>query len=137
MLVRSLFWLHNETVNIWSHLVGFAYFSLLFVRTLWTPPDHISTTTELVPVLIQLVSYQLCMLSSTLFHTFNCHSEDAHRSWLQLDHLGILMALFGSYVSFIYDAFYCHPVSPFVCLLFICRCLQVYLGVPFSRSFHN
>lgn len=54
------------------------------------------------------------MLSSSLFHTFSCHSETVHNDWLQRDHFGILCALFGTYVSFICDSFGCRPVSSFL-----------------------
>ena len=53
------------------------------------------------------------MLSSTLFHTFSCHSEDVHKYWRYTDHFGILAALFGTYVSLISNTFICFPVSTF------------------------
>ena len=53
--------------------------------------------------------FQVCMLSSTLFHTFSCHSEAAHKSWRYTDHFGILFALFGTYVSLICNTFACFP----------------------------
>ena len=49
------------------------------------------------------------MLSSALFHTFSCHSEEVHRSWRYTDHFGILFALFGTYVSLICNTFACFP----------------------------
>ena len=51
------------------------------------------------------------MLSSTLFHTFSCHSKSAHSAWLEFDHFGILFALLGTYIAFISDTFSCYPVS--------------------------
>ena len=53
------------------------------------------------------------MLSSTLFHTFSCHSEDVHKYWRYTDHFGILAALFGTYVSLISNTFICFPVSTY------------------------
>jgi predicted membrane channel-forming protein YqfA (hemolysin III family) len=58
------------------------------------------------------------MLSSTLFHTFSCHSEEAHDSWQETDHLGILCALFGTYISLLSIVFSCFPVS---LVLLICE----------------
>ena len=54
------------------------------------------------------------MLSSTLFHTFSCHSEAAHKSWRYTDHFSILFALFGTYVSLICGTFSCFPVSTYI-----------------------
>ena len=56
------------------------------------------------------------MISSALFHTFSCHSEQTHRSWQETDHFGIIWAMFGTYVPFLCQAFDCHYVS--TCNLF-------------------
>ena len=58
---------------------------------------------------MQGVLFQVCTLSSTLFHTFSCHSEAAHLSWRVTDHFGILFALFGTYISLISNTFLCFP----------------------------
>ncbi len=66
----------------------------------------------MIIVILNLTSrFQFCMLSSTLFHTFSCHSEEAHDSWQETDHLGILSALFGTYISLLSIVFTCFPVS--------------------------
>lgn len=103
------FWIHNETVNIWSHLIGFLIFVYCLVLVIWRPPREVSSYLELLPLVLQLTSYMVCMLSSTLFHTFSCHSESAHRSWRYTDHFGILFALFGTYISLISNTFSCFP----------------------------
>ena len=54
------------------------------------------------------------MISSALFHTFSCHSEQAHRGWQETDHFGIIWAMFGTYVPFLCQAFHCHFVSKFI-----------------------
>ena len=58
--------------------------------------------------------FQICMISSALFHTFSCHSEQAHRGWQETDHFGIIWAMFGTYVPFLCQAFHCHFVSKFM-----------------------
>ena len=74
---HSWFWLHNETINIWSHLVGFILFSVYLADILLNRSVE-SSSLSLVPIVIQLLSYMFCMLSSSLFHTFACHSEPAY-----------------------------------------------------------
>ena len=135
----SWFSIHNETVNIWTHLIGFLIFMTCFGYIIWSPPREIHSYLELAPLMVQLVSYmvilkivtelffhyglwvtysfkisfifQICMLSSSLFHTFSCHSEAAHKSWRFTDHFSILFALFGTYISIICSIFSCFPVS--------------------------
>ena len=49
------------------------------------------------------------MLTSSLFHTFLCHSEAAKASWQRADHAGILLALWGTYTRVIVTNFACFP----------------------------
>ncbi|KAG7271802.1 hypothetical protein CRUP_018298 [Coryphaenoides rupestris] len=77
--------LSNETVNIWSHLLGFLLFFTLGV----------------------------CMLCSVGYHLFSCHrSESTCRRWLALDYAGISVGILGCYVPGIYYAFFCNTVHP-------------------------
>ena len=64
------------------------------------------------------------MISSALFHTFSCHSEQAHRGWQETDHFGIIWAMFGTYVPFLCQAFHCHFVSKF--MYYVHKCIKVY-----------
>ncbi len=102
--------LHNETVNVWTHLLGFLYFVGALVLLLLSPPPG-PTSSWLCPLSIQLLSYQLCMLSSATFHLVSCHSEAAHFRFRAFDHAGIVVALYGTLVVFIDEVFHCHPVS--------------------------
>ena len=57
---RSVFRLHNETLNIWSHLLGFGYFFLLMCALLASPlPAAVASRMDLMPLVVQLVSYQV------------------------------------------------------------------------------
>ena len=56
---RSIFWLHNETVNIWTHLLGFFFFLWLMVDNLTRPQDHIRDLTDYLATAIQLITYQV------------------------------------------------------------------------------
>jgi len=106
--ITSCFLLHNETVNIWSHLIGFATFLYCLTTLVLNPPQGANSFIDLIPLYLQLITYQVCLLSSALFHTFSCHSEQAHQTWLQTDHFGIVVALFGTYVSVVHNVFHCH-----------------------------
>ena len=50
---------------------------------------------------------QACMLSSSLFHTMSCHVTRS--AWQKLDHVSILIALYGTYVRVIINNFTCFP----------------------------
>jgi len=108
--IGSIFCLHNETVNIWTHLLGFVFFFYLMVINLIQPQPHIRDSPDHLATIVQLVTYQACMLSSSLFHTFLCHSAQVKRTWQELDHACILIAMFGTYVRIIINHFQCFPL---------------------------
>merc|ERR1711936_294437 len=62
---------------------------------------------------------QACMLSSSLFHTFLCHSAVVKASWQELDHACILIALFGTYFRIIVNNFQCFPTILLAHLLLV------------------
>lgn len=107
---RSIFWLHNETVNIWTHLLGFFFFFGLMVDNLTRPQDHIRDLADYWATATQLMTYQACMISSSLFHTFLCHSAVVKTTWRQMDHACILIAMYGTYVRIIVNNFQCFPM---------------------------
>jgi len=108
--VRSILRLHNETVNIWTHLLGFFFFFFLMVNNLLYNQDHMRDHFDYWATATQLLTYQACMLSSSLFHTFLCHSAVVKEAWQELDHACILVAMFGTYVRIIINSFQCFPV---------------------------
>ncbi|XP_023344521.1 progestin and adipoQ receptor family member 3 [Eurytemora carolleeae] len=107
--IKSVFRLHNETVNIWSHFLGFLYFGFLLCINIFQSHPHNRSSADLIAVCIQLVTYQICMILSSMFHTFLCHSERVKYKWKEADHSGILIALWGTYTRIIVTNFSCFP----------------------------
>ncbi|GAA5908320.1 hemolysin III family protein [Sporobolomyces salmoneus] len=128
--------LHNETVNIWTHLIGscVAIFTLAFflldlppttsysaARKGWTAP--FSSIPYLLPhsqqpsvdwfdtfgICIFLVSAATCLGLSSLFHTFLCHSMEVAHSWNRMDYIGIVVLISGTFVSYTHYGFFCDP----------------------------
>ena len=104
---RSVFSLHNETVNIWTHLLGFLFFLVLMVKDLVWAQDHIRDTADYGATALQLLTYQACMLASSLFHTLSCHESGPR--WLSLDQASILLALYATYAKFLLTQLSCWP----------------------------
>ena len=61
------------------------------------------------PLFIFLSSAILCLLCSTIFHTFYIISERASLMLVRLDYAGISILIFGSSVPILYYSFYCQP----------------------------
>ncbi|XP_077944584.1 progestin and adipoQ receptor family member 3 isoform X4 [Gasterosteus aculeatus] len=114
LCLRSIFMLTNETVNIWSHLLGFLLFFSLGVNDVSSVlPASGANREDYVIYVIGLFCFQVCMLCSVGYHLFSCHrSETTCRRWLSLDYAGISVGILGCYVPGIFYAFYCNAVHP-------------------------
>ncbi|XP_076875305.1 progestin and adipoQ receptor family member 3b isoform X2 [Brachyhypopomus gauderio] len=113
LCLKSMFVLSNETVNIWTHLLGFMLFFLLGVNDMSTVlPAAGASREDYVIYSIGLFCFQVCMLCSVGYHLFCCHcSETTSRRWLGLDYAGISVGILGCYVPGVFYAFYCNSVG--------------------------
>lgn len=58
-----------------------------------------------------IIILQVCMVLSSLYHTFSCRSQTDFDSFLMFDLFGIALSLLAIYTSGIYYAFWCEQVS--------------------------
>ncbi|KAK0618913.1 mPR-like GPCR protein [Immersiella caudata] len=102
--IASAWRLNNETINIHSHLVGGAVFTLLpiYFHLAFDPP-----LADAVVVSIFLEGVAICFLLSALFHTLENHSPKVSDFMNHLDHLGIVILVWGAGISMIYYSFLC------------------------------
>lgn len=114
LCLKSLFILSNETVNIWSHLLGFVLFFTLGIYDLTAVlPAAGASREDFVICSVCLFCFQVCMLCSVGYHLFCCHrSEKTSRRWMALDYAGISIGILGCYVSGVFYAFYCNNIHP-------------------------
>ncbi|CAD6195471.1 unnamed protein product [Caenorhabditis auriculariae] len=136
MCICSAFHWTNETVNIWSHLLGFIYFSYLQYHTsLQVLPSIGGHFSDHLVVFLSLLGSQMCMLLSASYHTFGCTSPESRRKWLKLDIFGISAGLLGMYLSGIYTAFFCFQdhLNTYAYLLLLIFVITAY--VPTRQDF--
>ncbi|XP_073322175.1 progestin and adipoQ receptor family member 3a [Pagrus major] len=110
LCIKSLFILSNETVNIWSHLLGFLLFFCVGVYNMALVLPAVGASREdYVIYSIGLFCFQLCMLCSVGYHLFCCHrSEKTSRRWMALDYAGVSIGILGCYVPGVFYTFYCN-----------------------------
>lgn len=114
LCLKSLLSWSNESINIWSHVLGcLLIFFLMVYDNIIGIPSLKGTKTDHIIVTIGLLCYQFCLLSSAGYHLFMCHSEKASERWLALDLNGILVGLLGCYLPGVHYAFFCLSVSIF------------------------
>lgn len=125
----SLFTLHNESVNIWTHLLGSIVFTVLglvalyLAETIIVPRYASATQTDVVVFACFFAGAFTCLGMSATFHALCNHSPEVAKWGNKLDYSGIVFLIVGSYVPALYYGFYCLP-----------RLMEVYLsgvGLPF------
>lgn len=121
--VKSVFQLHNETFNIWSHAIGTAYAIILLLRR--------SNRFDAPSILLYA---QICMFGvSTIAHTFSALSPEACTRLFQADRAMIAMQL-GIVAIAISRIYFQNDTSSFrryasICTLFaLISSKQVFFG---------
>jgi adiponectin receptor len=114
---RSLFALHNETLNIWSHLLGTVYFLVLAWREAYdlaTNMDGTEVYHRISVLMFTLAASQLCFFS-TVFHAVGCRSEQLYVLTAKLDYSGISLMILFSFPPVMLNFFACHhlPIAFF------------------------
>jgi len=105
-VLSSLFSIHNETVNIWSHLLGLIIMIICFTYTLFNF-DFLHFSDLMYFVLFFLGACAMFLLS-TLYHLFNCiHDHKVYNQLLMCDYVGIFSMIMGSAVSALHFSFHC------------------------------
>ncbi|KAI0194300.1 mPR-like GPCR protein [Xylaria flabelliformis] len=108
--LRSLAFLHNETLNIYTHLIPAA--AALFVGVAWVlsylRQRYVDVGVSDYAILAFLLSAAAaCLGISSAYHTLMSHSRDVEARWLRLDFVGIIILIVGSFVSGIHVEFWC------------------------------
>jgi len=104
--IRSIFHVHNETGNIWSHLLGSLVFAFLQVYFYVNAPPSM-TAKDLLIFTCFFSSAVICLALSAVYHTFYCHSEHVGNIVKRLDYCGITLLIVGSFMPWLYYGFYC------------------------------
>lgn len=109
--LASLKYLHNETCNIYTHLVGALLLPAIanccmagFSRSQFFDVRRLDYTM----FWIFFLSAECCLILSTTYHLVGSHSRSVEQMWLRMDLLGIVVVTTGTFVPSIYYAFPCH-----------------------------
>lgn len=111
-ILASLMFLHNETCNVYTHLVGaIALLPVAITTTLaLSQPQFVSiSTTDYIMFAIFFFCAEFCLLCSAVYHLFGPHSRHVKQFWDQMDLLGIVVVTMGTFTPGIYYIFFCRP----------------------------
>ncbi len=111
--LRSVLQVSNETVNIWSHALGFII--VLAIAFYFYPSSHnfsLSSTADVVMAAVFFVAASKCLVCSIMWHTMNSIAEQSlMERFACVDYTGISLLVAASIMTTEYTAFYCEPVS--------------------------
>lgn len=109
-LLQTVFSLHNETGNIWTHLVGFLYYvwlTLDLAAMIVSHESHLEQAQGLW-VLLLVVASGYCLCCSFCFHLCSC-SPLTRECTYKLDLTGIVVLIAVSYFTGIALGYRCYP----------------------------
>lgn len=79
----SVFRLHNETTNIWLHIIGtMIYFWIFLQLTIYKPSDY--TFLDYLMISSYSVINMMTFSFSSLFHILNCMNQETYLFWCKL-----------------------------------------------------
>jgi adiponectin receptor len=104
---QSLFYLHNESVNIYTHLIGAitAFISSLVLYRVLGSRYQSATREDVYAFSCFFIGAIACLGMSATYHTISNHSHAVAKWGNQLDYAGIVCLIWGSFVPVLFYGF--------------------------------
>ena len=140
MCFASWFYIHNETANIYSHLVP--AIAALIAETMLFRFFQVrypaSTMADRVVFAIFLLAAAVCLGMSSSYHTLMNHSASTSNLWLRFDYVGIVILIIGNFIPGTYMVFYCEPTLQKVYWSMVSICTSSYgMSCPNYKILHT
>lgn len=109
--IHSLTYLHNESLNIYTHLIPavLSVFAQIYMQTLISEHFPNASLGDKLVFAGSLMAMSVTMILSSCYHLLICHSKEVSGLWLRFDYVGISTLILGSFFSGIWVGFYCEP----------------------------
>ena len=128
----SLTYFHNESMNIWTHLIsGFLFMGSIYnIWMNWEEP-----TVDKVIFSIYCVCAIKCFFMSSLFHLHMHQTYSTFLIFSCLDYAGVSIMIMGSSILMTYYVYYCNYMMQMTWItLAVCSSLVGIVG-PYFESF--
>ena len=108
---KSWLSLHNETLNIFTHLLPALFFLIFqaFLILVFRTSFPQSSINDFSILMLWLISATTTLLLSSTYHTLTCHSQKVEALTLRADFTGIVLQTWSSFIGGIYFGFPCPP----------------------------
>ena len=141
---KSLGYWHNETINIYSHLLPSSisfWLILYYVNFQLAMYDNYLGVWEKLNFSQFGLACTFCMFMSSVFHTLKSHSHKVSKFGNQLDYFGIVILITCSLISIILFAYYDEPLEKWIfvslTLFFGTVCTVFTLHPEFSKNHYR
>ena len=116
-------YVHNESVNIYSHLIPAIFFLLgeWYIQQYLVSKYSGVTSADLMAFSIFMLTAATCLSLSTTYHTLMNHSQHAERFCLRLDMMGVVVFILGDLTLGIYLVFWCEPLARNIYWSMVCH----------------
>jgi adiponectin receptor len=109
--IQSLGYVHNESVNIWSHLLGSIVFGVggIWLWSVVAKRFPSATAADVAVFACFFAGAFACLGMSATYHALANHSAEVAKWGNKLDYSGIVFLIVGSYMPALYYGFFCYP----------------------------
>jgi len=107
---QSLGYLHNETVNIYTHLIGSLAFGVgsIIVWNVLASRYQSASKTDVYVFACFFLGAVGCLGMSATYHAISNHSPATNRVGNKLDYLGIVLLIWGSFIPSMFYGYGCN-----------------------------
>jgi adiponectin receptor len=129
--IISIFKIHNETFNIWSHLVSFIAFLIMSIILL---SNSNSAAGDTAMIAVFMASSMNCFICSCIYHTYNSHSHKIATCVFKIDLFGIIMQLGCASIASQHFMFhdFVHIRNTYMCIFIsISVLILIFMNIPF------
>lgn len=84
--LKSMFTLHNETANIWTHIFGVVYYIRLINMISYPTHSRYNNCPDILPLLFFYIAGTFAFFSSTIYHTFSFYSSEVRQLLVKYVH---------------------------------------------------
>ncbi|KAF5986484.1 mPR-like GPCR [Fusarium coicis] len=112
-VVKSLTFLHNETCNVYTHLIGailLPFFATTRFQHIYWSQYIDAPRTDFIMFSIFFCSAESCLIFSAVYHLIGSYSQEVEQFWHRMDLLGIIIVTTGTFIPSIYYIFNCEPM---------------------------
>lgn len=104
---KSLCYIHNQSGNVLSHIIGVALFAIWGHQQWQYMARHDASMGDYLIFGCYLVAAMCCFGFTSLFHLFSDHSSSARQTWMLADLYGVFALVTATVFSGTFYGFYC------------------------------